>query len=307
MRQKQVGNGKEIVSLEELARLQSVVATHEKPWGLTSKYRFYSTMEIVEALSNEGWMPVIAQEQWCRNMSGQGYQKHMIRLRQMQSGTMDLNDILPEIVLTNAHNGLARYKLLAALMRLACLNGLVVSAAQFAAITFVHKGFSIEDVIGASKKIFAGFGAIAAHVGEYKQITLSNAERFEFARQALSIRFGVPAIEDKGLIKLDNRIFSPDELLEPVRDEDVPPSLWNTFNVVQEKVVKGAKFERTMYISESMTEGISRTRTISRSKVKGIESIDTNLSFNRGLWALLETTYINKLAERPILPVTLIE
>jgi hypothetical protein len=291
---KKVGNGKETFEIAKLADLASVAAVHESP-RVSSKYKFYSTLQVVESLASEGWLPVLAREQWSRTLNGQGYQKHCIRLRQVNTATLSLNDILAEIVLTNAHNGLAKYNLYAALMRLACWNGLVVSQAVFGAIGFKHIGFEIQDVIAASKTVIEGLPQIARRVREYQQITLSNAERYDFATKALALRFNAAATEDHGLIKIENRSFSAGELLEPTREGDDLPTLWNTFNVIQEKVTKGAKFERTAYLAEvAGPGGIPVQRVINRSKVQGIQAINTDIGFNRSLWALMDSERVRR-------------
>jgi hypothetical protein len=290
-----IGNGKEFFPLADLAHLNSVVAVHESP-RVSQKYKFYSTLQVVEALAAEGWLPVLAREQLTRTIGGQGYQKHCIRLRQVNAPPASLDDILAEIVLTNAHNGLSKYNLFAALMRLACWNGLIVSQAVFGAISFKHIGFQVNDVIAASKAITEGLPQIASRVREYQQIALNSAEQYDFATKALALRFDSPAIEDRGLIKVKDRSFSTMELLNPVREDDAAPSLWNTFNIIQEKVTKGARFERTTRYAGSYVDsnGDVNQRLITRNKVKGIQAINTDIKFNRSLWALMENERVRR-------------
>ena len=281
-----VGNGRDFMPIELLGSLKSVVATQERP-TLSSKYTFFSTLDIVEALVKENWLPVLAQEQGIRNIEREGFQKHMIRFRQPSNVALNLGDILPELVLTNAHDGLARECLMAAFMRLACWNGLVVSQSIFNSIGFRHVGFEIGDVIDASYKVIEDVPKIAERVNDYRKIELDANERIALAESALILRFSKPestVVVDRngGQITIDQRTFSVNKLLEPLRPVDEPPTLWNTFNVVQEKVTKGNEFENTLRINEE-THVTKLTQ-----KVRGITAINQNIEFNRGLWHLME-------------------
>jgi hypothetical protein len=280
-----VGNGKAFIPIEALGSLASVVATQERP-TLSSKYRFFSTLDIVEALAGENWLPVLAQEQSVRNTGREGFQKHMIRFRQPSEVAQNLGDIFPELVLTNAHDGLAREFLMAAFMRLACWNGLVVSQALFNSISFRHVGFEIDDVIEASYKVIQDIPKIAERIEDYRKIELTAPEQVALAESALILRFSkaestVRVDRNTGEIGIDNRDFSVTKLLKAVRTEDERPTLWNTFNVVQEKITKGGDFENTIHKNETLVTKINK-------KVRAINGINQGIEFNRGLWHLME-------------------
>ncbi|MGB5571100.1 MAG: DUF932 domain-containing protein, partial [Sedimenticolaceae bacterium] len=59
----------------------SVFAT--EPHGrVTDKYGFVPTIELVEAIEDEGWFPVIARQSRVRDDTRRGYQRHLLRFRQ---------------------------------------------------------------------------------------------------------------------------------------------------------------------------------------------------------------------------------
>ena len=58
-------------------------------------------------------------------------------------------------------------------------------------------------------------------------------KKLDFAKKALSIRKGVKEEE----LQADEETYK--DLLTPVRKEDEGSSLWNVYNVLQEKIVKG--------------------------------------------------------------------
>ena len=74
--------------------------------GTSSRYAFFPTDTVVEALRESGWAPVIAQEQRARAEDRFGFQKHLIRFhRREELGRAVLHDSRLELVLMNSHDG----------------------------------------------------------------------------------------------------------------------------------------------------------------------------------------------------------
>ena len=86
---------------------------------------------------------------------------------------------------------------------------------------------------------------------------------------------------EDGTIMVDKvlRSIKPAEILKPIRSEDAPENLWNVFNIVQERMVKG-EFEK-----KSLNTGrVSRPRQLT--------GATRNLQFNKVLWSVAES-YLN--------------
>lgn len=285
-----IGNGKEFLAPGAVATLKSISAYERGP-GLSDKYELFSTLNVVSSLAQANWLPVMAQEQSIRSLDRDGFQKHMVRFRQPTDTPVTLNGILPELILTNAHDGRSRYCLMAGFFRLACLNGLIVSQAEFASIFFRHIGFDEKDVIEASYKVIEDVPKIAEKIEDYRKIELDPREQRALAESALILRFSKPEStistpfeeinQDSGELTIDQRTFSVNSLLRPLRKLDEKPTLWNIFNVVQEKISKGNGFENTIHKNETLVTKINK-------KVRGINGINQNIEFNRGLWHLME-------------------
>jgi hypothetical protein len=279
-----IGNGNTFIPAESLSRLRSVIAEHEAPIA-SDKYRFLSTLNVIRTLSRQQWYPVVAQEQRVKTVDRQGFQKHMIRFRQPGTQLSQVGDLAPELILTNAHDTTAAYIIMAGFFRLACLNGLIVSEAEFGAIHIRHVGCTEKEVLDATAKLTYDIPRLVERVGAYRSITLSTDERFAFAESALIMKFATKESDvtsrPNGLIQIDKRTFSPQDLLTPVRQSDAGISLWNTYNVVQEKITKGNKYERTLRITPQGSP-------IHQTKVRGITGIDENIRINRDLWHLME-------------------
>ena len=94
--------------------------------GVSPKYTFVPTAELVAGLREHDWVPVNVEEQRIRNEARRGFQKHLIRFRRTeQMQTLDEWNV--ELVLVNSHDRGCAYQLHAGIFRRICSNGLVLS------------------------------------------------------------------------------------------------------------------------------------------------------------------------------------
>lgn len=241
--------------------------------GMSEKYRFIPTVEVMDGLRDSGFYPVRAQQSRTRIEGKAEFTRHMLRFRlRGQDSPSSVGDIIPEIILTNSHDGTAAYNLMFGLFRLACLNGLVVADAQFTTIRARHSGPAslIEEVLRGSLGMFEQAPQIINRVKEFQAIELSHDEQIAYSRAALPL--------------LDSSIdIRPDSLMQARRREDAPAeglwrcgsrSLWKTYNTVQENAIKGGASGRT-------TSG-------RHSSLRAVKSVDRDLKLNKALWMLTE-------------------
>ena len=120
--------------------------------GLSRRYTFVPTSEIVEGLEGANWMPVQVEEQRARQIERVGFQKHVIRFRRLeQMATLDEWNV--ELVLLNSHDAGCAYQIHAGIYRRICSNGLVVSEGGFETLRFRHSGLKTEEVVRASLSV----------------------------------------------------------------------------------------------------------------------------------------------------------
>jgi len=224
----------------------------------------------LDVLRGEGWLPAKINQARVVNPERDGFQKHMVRLRHRDNIDKPLvpGGLIPEIVLTNAHDGTSSFHIMAGIYRIICGNGLVVADSMFATHKILHMGFQTEKVLNAVYDVVETTPKILSRVNEYKQITLTRLEQEVLADSALTVRFD----EDQ----LKAKQYDMQMLLHPKRRDDEKPTLWNTYNVLQEKLVSGGEFERNTR---------SRYRM---NKVRGITSVTENIRINKALWMLTE-------------------
>jgi hypothetical protein len=259
----------------DLSRFPSINA-HGQASHVSSRYSFIPTTRVAGQLKSKGWIPVKASEMRCNNPEKIGFQKHVIRFRRAETPTtLHLDDIFPEIVLTNAHDGGASFILMAGLFRLVCLNGMVVADSTVQSHRIKHVGYTDQAVLEATEQMGDELPKMIDCVGRYQAIELTKDEQGAFAMASLTAKYGDDfKVFNPQVSQIPGeRTFSLPALLQPRRPADAEPSLWNTLNVVQEKLMKGNRFE--------MKDGHRRA-------VRAITSVSENIRINRALWRLAD-------------------
>lgn len=268
---------------EQIARTApSVFAT--EPWHKVSgKYAFIPTIQIVEALRNEGFMPVKVSQSKTRIVGKADFTKHMLRFRREQDMIARPSIVngnahhfyaegdqpeIPEIVLVNSHDASSGYQLSAGIYRQVCSNGLMVKSANFEDITVRHVGDIKSAVIEGSCRIIEEMPRVMGAIDGFKSVKLDANQALAYANAALALRYSG---DDNGNIQAP---IQAAQLLQARRTDDAAPTLWNVFNVVQENFVKG---------------GLRATgATGKRYRAKGITSVTEDVRLNRALWMLTE-------------------
>ena len=255
--------------------LDSVNQDHAKE-TVSSKYSFIPTNRVLNVLKEEGWIPTKAQESRVRKENKQGFQKHLIRLQninhEISNGELQLtsSDIVPEIILSNSHDAGASFCIMAGLFRMVCANGMIVADSMFGANKIRHLGYTDDKVKEAIYNVVEATPKIFNRVQEFQSIQLKEEERMAFAESALQLRF-----DDEQLQEL-NTSATIQRLLTSRRPEDANTTLWNTFNIIQEKFLKGGRF------------AINKERAVYANKTREVKSISENIRLNKSLWALTE-------------------
>ena len=240
----------------------SVFAEGPAP-GLSRRYTFVPTSEIVEGLQEAHWMPVQVEEQRARQAERIGFQKHVIRFRQLeQMATLDEWNV--ELVLLNSHDAGCAYQIHAGIYRRICSNGLVVSEGGFETLRFRHSGLNTVEVVKASLRVIESVPQISQRIHDFRTRSLTFGEQLNFARAALQVRYE------------DSPPVNPDALLRPRRVEDNSDDLWTIFNRVQENLIRGG-----------VCDG-HRGRNGRLRSVRALRGIDSKVTINKALWGLAE-------------------
>lgn len=227
---------------------------------VSDKYSFIPTTQIITDLSNEGWEVYDASQRKSRT-GGEMFTKHMLRFR--NEDIPMTGDIVPEIVLTNSHDGRNAFNLHAGLFRLVCSNGLVIADQTFEKVKIKHQWYTMEDVQQITEKVITSIPTIMGCVDSFKKTILTPNAKKDFVKKAILTRWK------------DGQQYLPiEELLKVRRGADEGDKLWEVFNVVQEKIIGGG-------ITYYLASGRQQT-------VRELTNIDKRLDVNKKLWTLAE-------------------
>lgn len=268
-----------VLTQEDLQRkAPSIFAT--KPASTRSeKYSFIPTNRLLDTLQSQGWIPMAAGQQRVNadNTDRQGYQKHIIRLQhaKMQQQLQKVGDTAPELVVTNSHDGGSSFQLMAGLFRLVCSNGAIVADATINTIRIRHMGYTDSAVIEASQIMIENIPKVFQQIEAFRTMELSEQERIALA---------VSAAMEKWKVDVSQLPFAPSVLLTPRRTADATPTLWNTFNVLQENLTKGG----IRYRKVTREKETGRVLASSRNTTRAITGINEDMRVNKALWTLTE-------------------
>ena len=252
---------------DELRQYAPSIFANRPMLGLSSRYIFVPTTEIVGGLREKNWLPVSAEQQRVRISERIGFQKHLIRFRRAEQ-MQTLDDWNAELVLTNSHDAACAYVLRVGVYRRLCSNGLVASGDSFEAIRFRHSGFQVDEVVRASFRILDYVPKMGALIERFRGQILTPTAARTFVRSALLLRF----------VDLDSAPIAPETLLEARRGEDQADDLWTVLNRTQEHLVRGG-------LQDSRRDRRGRLR-----RLRSLRGIDSKVVLNQALWRLAETT-----------------
>lgn len=238
--------------------------------GVSDKYSFIPTSQVVSQMRDAGWAPVEAQAQRVRLEDRRGFQRHMVKFQRRDSlNQARVDDYTSEIALVNSHDRSSAYQLHAALYRYICSNGLMIADSTFQHVSIRHSGNEIIDVVSASLQMLDQIPQLNANVNGFRTRQLTQAEQTEFARQAIVLRWDDATLAPIGTEKV----------LRPRRTDDAGNDLWTIFNRVQENLIMGGQKD----FSRRDEKGALYHRT------KAVTGLTENIRLNKSLWQLAET------------------
>ena len=213
---------------EELRSLTPSVFQETPIDGLSDKYRHLTTWEVVKDMKELGWDVIDAKEVKARKSVG--YQKHLLVFRNPELSIERDGDIVyPQILLTNSHDGKSSFRFTVGLFRMICENGLVVADESYEDIKIKHMGYRFEVLKEEIKILVEALPNTITIMNKMIEREINEDEQDEFIDKAIDIRFG----------KENSHTIDFADLVEPLRDEDKGNTLWNIFNTIQERMIKG--------------------------------------------------------------------
>lgn len=239
--------------------------------GVSDRYTFIPTLDVVDLMRDVGWFPISVNESRTISPGHAGYQRHSIRFSH-EGTALNLGRERLDILLVNSHNRGSAFKLIASLWRMICGNGLMV-ASKFANFSHKHVGFSQNDFVQSAQAIAGSAGEISNRIDDMKAIEMSPDERGIFAQAAHGLVYDEP----------ENAPIAPERLLQERRYDDAGKDLWTTYNVIQENVIKGGIKGVNPDTTKRTRRGYLRKQT-----TRPVKAIDRDIKLNKALWTMTE-------------------
>lgn len=265
-----------VMDNETLKRFAPSIFAEKASEKVSDRYAFIPTIQVVDVLRSQGWMPVKAMQSRARSENGHFEAKHMIRFRN-EANALAVGDSFAELVLVNSHNGSSSFQLMGGVYRLVCSNGMILGD-TYASARVNHTGFTNDKVIEAQFQVLDTVPKIASSIDKMQSVQLGRDEQLALAESALSIRYEQNE---------EGKIVAPiqaDSLLLTRRYEDRKTDLWSTFNTIQENILRGGLRGVSTQTDPTTGRVISRRRT----RTREVGSVSENVRLNRALWTLAE-------------------
>ena len=212
-----------IISLDSIKETVPSVFATEPSHRMTNKYTFVPTVQILENFEREGWNISSA-----RQMGKSIYGTHEVRFRNAQ--LPQVGDCFLEAIVRNSHNGMSTLKVSAGLHRLVCSNGLTVPESVSQSFAVRHSYLDFEMVKNLTEEFATKMTVIENSIGKMSSRLLTIDEQVGFVKSSAHLRWKEGKMPES--IKIE-------DILHPLRDGDKGNDMWTTFNVVQEKFVRG--------------------------------------------------------------------
>lgn len=270
---REANNG--ILSDAAIMQRAPAVFAEDKAARLTDRYAALKTSDLLPVLRDYGYHPVQAAQKRPRK----GKPEHTAHLLAF-SRAADIegsNGLRSEVLVYNSHDGTSGVRMMAGAYRFVCSNGIVRGDGSSVSIRHTHK--AMQDFEAMLRRIVEGVPAMMETIDSLQNRRMTSDEAYDFATKAVELRWDmlqgayVPEDTKKGSYA-DVRTVR--EALAHQRVEDNFMDAWSVFNRVQENVLRGNVFIR------SITEDGAKHR-----KARPIASIQEHVRVNQQMFDLV--------------------
>lgn len=246
--------------MENLINCPAVFSTQAAP-KMSDRYSFVSTHQLVQGLEDLGWSVRNARQSKSRSTENRAFDKHEVRMT--NGGLITVGDTAPEIVIINSHNGKAPISFDMGLFRLACENGLTVPVQGFnESLRIRHTNIESSELKELMERFAAFLPSVSDRVKRMQETRIEETDALDFFRKSVAIRW-------EGNVNVNF-----DDYIQAERTEDENPTVWNIFNIAQEKLVRGKV--------EMQKDGKTR-------KARPIKNFSLENEVNLKLWEMAES------------------
>jgi hypothetical protein len=245
----------------------AIFATSPAPTIKSPKYQFTPTFEVIEHMQDMGYVLTGVKQSKSNVDLRKNWGIHITRFQHPDLYIKDPQGMIearPEVVLINSHDGTRPIQFEMGLFRLVCENGLVVKDRDMGSFRERHTKLNFQEVKNLMDEKVSGLQEVVGKISQWNMKEMSDKQRFNFAMDALALRIGTDREAEQYEIM---------DILTAKRKVDEQPTLWHTFNTVQENLIKGG-FQ------------------LNNRQARAINNPVEDFNLNQGLWQLADS-YLN--------------
>ena len=261
------------LTTERIQQLSPAVFATTKHDRLTDRYVALHTSDLIPVMQDYGYAPVQAAQKRSRKVSAE-HSAHMIAFARTIDTDFAQGDVRPEIILYNSHDGSSSVKLFAGAFRFICSNGIV--AGDGFQNRMYHNTSALSGFEDMLRNTVANLPAMMERINLLKSVQLSSATAYEMAKRSVATRWDMFDAQTKGVYAIDKTIT---DVLAINRNEDDHMDAFTVFNRIQESVIRGKAFVKSL--TEATPYGSIR-------KARPINSVKENIRINGELWDIAE-------------------
>lgn len=261
------------LSTERIAALAPAVYATTKANKLTDRYVSLHTSDIIPVLADYGYEPVQAAQKRSRIAGAADHASHMVAFAKPASSDEAVG-IRPEIILYNSHDGTGSVKLFAGCFRFICSNG-IIAGEGFQSRVYHSKALNgFEDML---RKTVDTLPSLMERMERLRGIVLTIDDAYLLAERSVATRWDFFNGQAKGVYATDTTVGN---VLKITRNEDKGMDAFTVFNRIQEGVIRGNAFVKSL--NATHPEGHMR-------KARNVSSIKEHVRINSELWNIADT------------------
>lgn len=268
-------NDNGILTTERIRQLAPSVFSTTKRDTLSERYAPLHTADLLPVLADYGYQPVQAAQKRSRN-GGAEHAMHMLAFTNAHNiGTA--TDLRSEIVLYNSHDGTGSVKLFAGAFRFICSNG-IVAGDGFQSRTY-HNHSAMRGFEEVVRNTIDMLPAMMDKIELLRNTMLDRGEAYDMAVKGVATRWDSYSLDNpanKGSFAVAKTVT---DVLQPQRIGDEGMDAWTVFNRIQEGVIRGNAFIRS--VTAQNPNGTMR-------KARPIQAIAEHQRINTELWSIAE-------------------
>lgn len=250
------------VSLDT-ARQQApaIFATSPAPTIKSPKYQFTPTFEVIDHMQDMGYVLTGVKQSSSNVELRKNWGIHITRFQHPDLYIKDPQGMIearPEVVLINSHDGTRPIQFEMGLFRLVCENGLIIKDKDMGSFRERHTKMNFQEVKNLIDEKVLGLQSVVNTISKWNMVELTDKQRYQFAVEALALRLSDDRQPEQ---------YEVLDILNAKRKVDAQPTLWHTYNTVQENLIKGG-FQ------------------LNNRQARAIKNPIEDFNINQGLWSL---------------------